>query len=186
MSMSEQAPRQHGRMNAFRTLAAVSTAAILLGSSFYAAQAGTAGFYNDDGDADEDTSTAANVAGSLVGVVLVGAAIDRASNSHSKSEEKTKTAKATGVERVRLVPSSTGVSAGDATILRVQARYSGSKTWSDVTDNAGFRLVSGGLTQVDGTKNAFAVPYGGKTVSGPATVEASFGGHSDTAEIQVN
>lgn len=186
--MSEQAPRQHGRKNVFRTLAAVSTAAILLGSSFYAAQAGTAGFYDDDGDADETAQTAGIVAGATIGVILVAGAIDRANDKDkdTKSEDKTKSAKAAGVQQVRVVPTSTGLTAGDSTVLRVQARYAGSKTWSDVTENAGIRLVSGGLTQVDGSKNAFAVPYGSKAISGPATVEASFGGQTATAEIQVN
>jgi hypothetical protein len=186
MSMSEQAPRQHGRKNAFRTLAAVSTAAILLGSSFYAAQAGTAGFYNDDGDADDTAETAGIVAGAGLGVFLIAGAIDRSNDKKSKSEDKEKSAKALPVEKVRLLSSSTGLTAGDSTVVRVQAQYPGSKTWTDVTDNAGIRLVSGDLTQVDGSKNAFAVPYGSKAISGPATVEASFGGQTATAEIQVN
>lgn len=184
MSMSEQAPRQHGRKITFRTLAAVSTAAILLGSSFYAAQAGTAGFYEDDLDGSETLKTTAIVAGTAVGVMLLAAAIDRERrDGDTKREDKAKTAKA---EQVRVVPSRTGLTAGDATVLQVQARYPGSKTWSNVTDNAGIRLVSGNLTQVDGSKNAFAVPYGSKVISGPATVEASFGGRTATAEIQVN
>jgi hypothetical protein len=75
---------------------------------------------------------------------------------------------------------------GDTATVQVQARYAGSQNWQNVTENASISLVTGGLTQIDGSKNAFAVPYGSKVLSGPATVEASFGGQSVTAEFRVN
>lgn len=187
MSMSDQAPRQAGRKHLFRTVLAASTAAVLLGSSFYAAYAGGGGAsqYVDDGDTDT-----AQVIGISLGVVagtyLIGNLIANGAGAGSSSAEKEKTASAGSVEKVRVVPSSTGLAAGDTAVLQVQARYAGSKTWQDVTDNASLQLVSGGLTQVDGSKNAFAVPYGSKVVTGPAVVKASFGGQSATTQLSVN
>jgi hypothetical protein len=187
MSMSEQAPRQHGRKNVFRIVAAASTAAILLGSSFYAAQAGGggAGQYTDDGDTDTGKIVGITV-GTAVGVYLIAAAIDRDKDKDSSSAEKEKKAQSGKVQQVRVLPSQSTLGAGESALVQVQARYEGSQAWQNVTDSAGIRLVSGSLTQVDGAKNAFAVPYGSKMVSGLATVEATFGGQSSSAQIQVN
>lgn len=187
MSMGDQASRQHGGKNVFRTAAAVSTAAILLGSSFYAAQAGGVGGYGDT-DGDSAVKTAAIVAGSAVGIFLLANAIDDDDDdeNEAKSEDKAKSAKSGKVEQVRVLPSQTVLGAGDSATVQVQARYSGSREWQNVTESASISLVSGGLTQIDGSKNAFAVPYGSKALSGPATVKASFGGQSVTAEFRVN
>jgi hypothetical protein len=192
MSMGDQASRQHGGKNLFRTAAAVSTAAILLGSSFYAAQAGVFGGYGPGGaggdtDGDSTVKTAAIVAGSAVGLFLLAGAIDRDDDKdEAKSDDKAKSAKSGKVEQVRVLPSQTVLGAGDTATVQVQARFSGSQNWQTVTESASINLVSGGLTQIDGSKNAFAVPYGSKALSGPATVEASFGGKSVTAEFRVN
>jgi hypothetical protein len=186
MSMGDQVSKQHGGKNVFRTAAAISTAAILLGSSFYAAQAGGVGGYGDT-DGDSTAKTAAIVAGSAVGLFLLAGAIDRDNdNDKSESEDKAKSAKSGKVEQVRVLPSQTVLGVGDTATVQVQARYAGSQNWQNVTENASISLVSGGLTQIDGSKNAFAVPYGSKVLSGPATVEASFGGQSVTAEFRVN
>jgi len=186
MSMSEQAPRQHGRKNVFRLVAAASTAAVLLGSSFYAAQAGAgAGQYADDGDTDTAKIVGITL-GAGAGVWLLAAAVDKDRDKDSTSEDKAKSAKAGKVEQVRVLPTQKQLGVGDSTVVEVQARYAGSKTWQNVTDRASFKLVSGGLTQVDGAKNAFAVPYGSTALAGPATVQVSFGGQSDTAEFQIN
>ena len=188
MSMSEQAPRQADRKPLFRIVAAGSVAAVLLGSSFYGAQAGSASGYGDT-DGDSSGKTAGIVAGTVIGVYLLANAIGGSasgSDADSNTEDKEKSAKAGKVEQVRIVPSQTQLDSGDTAILNVQARYQGSKTWQTVTESANVRLQSGGLTQVDGTKNAFAVPYGAKTASGPATVEATFGGQSVTAQLHVN
>jgi hypothetical protein len=190
MSMSKQAPRQHGGKNVFRLVAATSTAAVLLGSSFYAAQAGSgaAGQYRDDLDGSNVGNLVGITAGAALGVYFIAGAIDRDNDKDkdSTSGEKEKSAKSGKVEQVRVLPSQNSLVAGDSSTVQVQARFQGSQTWQNVTDNASIRLVSGSLTQVDGTKNAFAVPYGNKVVAGPATVEASFGGKSATAEFRVN
>lgn len=192
MSMGEQASRQHGGKNLFRTAAAVSTAAILLGSSFYAAQAGVIGGYGGGGggdtDGDSTIKTVAIIVGTGVGVFLLANAIDDDDDDEieSKSEDKAKSAKSGKVDQVRVLPSQAILGAGDTATVQVQARYVGSQTWQNVTEKASINLVSGGLTQIDGSKNAFAVPYGSKVLSGPATVEASFGGKSVIAEFRVN
>jgi hypothetical protein len=188
MSMSEQTPRQHQRKGMFRTVAAVSTAAILLGSSFYAAQAGLgAGQYEDDLDGSGEGTLIGVSVGVAVGTFLLAGAIGRDDDNADKpSEEKAKSSKNGKVEAVRVVPTRDQLGAGESAVVQVQARYQGSKTWQDVTESASIRLVSGGLTQVDGTKNAFAVPYGSSVSAGSSTVEASFGGKSDTAKFQVN
>jgi hypothetical protein len=189
MSMSEQASRQLGRKNAFRLVAAASTAAILLGSSFYAAQAGGAGAgqYRDDGEGDTAKIVGITV-GAALGVYVVAGLIERNKDKDkdTTTEDKAKSAKSGKVDQVRVLPSQSSLGAGDSALVQVQARYEGSQAWQNVTESAGIRLVSGALTQVDGAKNAFAVPYGSKVIAGPATVEASFGGKSATAEFHVN
>jgi hypothetical protein len=186
MSMSDQAPRQQGRKNLFRTVAAVSTAAILLGSSFYAAQAGSAGFYTDDGD--EDTAKVVGVTlGVTAAVFFVAGAIEKGQDKkEGSSDDKAKSANAAGVQQVRVVSSRTGLAAGDAAVLQVQAKYAGSEKWQDVTESAVIRQVSGSLTPVDGSKNAFAVPIGSKVVPGAAVIQAEFGGRSATTQLNVN
>jgi hypothetical protein len=187
MSMSEQAPRQHGRKNVFRLVAATSTAAILLGSSFYAAQAGAGGpgLYADDGDTDTAKIVGVTV-GAGAAVWLIAAAVDRNKDKDSTSEDKAKSAKAGKVKQVRALPTLKQLGAGDTTVVEVQARYAGSNTWETVTDRASIKLVSGGLTQVDGAKNAFAVPYGSAVKAGPASVQVSFGGQQETAQFLIN
>ncbi len=187
MSMSEQTPRQHGRKNAFRIVAAVSTAAVLLGSSFYAAQAGAGGAeYEDDLDGSGEGTLIGVSVGAALGVYLLTTVIGGSGGGGSSSEETPKSAKSNKVEQVRLLPSQNTLGAGETSVVQVQARYQGSEAWQNVTEGASIRLVSGSLTQVDGAKNAFAVPYGGNATAGPATVEASFGGKSATAQFQVN
>jgi len=187
MSKDQQVSGRSER-NARRLAVAGATAAVLLGTSFYAAQAGPASIYEDDGTTD----TAKNVGiglGVAAGVFFAVGAIERGKDSDKKSsndKDKSKSAKAGPVQSVRVIPSQKSLGAGDSAMVDVQVRRAGSQTWESVTQDASIRLVSGGLTQVDGTKNAFAVPYGSKTQSGPATVEATFGGLTSTAELQVN
>jgi hypothetical protein len=180
MSMVNQTP-QRGSGPKARAVIAAAVAALLLGSSFYAAQAGNNSGYDSDLDGIE---IAAIVVGGLgAGAIIFGAM------AGDKEEEETSAAKAKSakaVEQLRVVPSQSRLGAGDAATVEVQAQYQGSKTWENVTNLANVRLVSGDLTMVDGSKNAFAVPYGSKVASGSATIAASFGGQNASTSVAVN
>jgi hypothetical protein len=165
-----------------RFVAAGSVAALLLGSSFYAAQAGNNAGYSDSLNGGE---IAAIGLGGAAGLMIV-ADIMKKDKDDSASAEKAKKADSGIVKQVRLVPSQKNLGAGDSATVDVQARYEGSQTWETVTNDANVKLLSGGLTKVDGAKNAFAVPYGSKVSSGKATIEASFGGQSATTSVAVN
>jgi len=165
-----------------RNVVVGAVAALLLGSSFYAAQAGNNSGYSDSLNGAEITAIAL---GGAAGLFIV-ADVMKKDKDDSASNEKAKKAMSGAVQQVRVVPSLKTLDAGDATSLEVQARYEGSKTWQTVTSDASLRLLQGGLTRVDGAKNAYAVPYGSRTASGPATIEASFGGQTATATVTVN
>lgn len=178
MSLVNQTPR---RNNMVRTVVAGSVAALLLGSSFYAAQAGSNSDYGD-GSLDGG-EIAAITLGGVGGIAIVMGVMNDRKDDDDASAAKSKTAK---VEQLRVVPAQTRLGVGDATTVEVQARYQGSKTWEKVTNSASVQLVSGGLTQVDGSSNAFAVPYGSKVVPGDAVIKASFGGVSAATTVSVN
>ena len=181
MSMVNQTP-QHGRAPKARTVIAAAVAALLLGSSFYAAQAGNNSGYDSDLDGIE---IAAIVLGGLgAGAIIFGAMAGDDDDDDETSAAKAKSAKA--VEQLRVVPSQSRLTGGDAATVEVQARYQGSKTWQNVTSLANVQLVSGDLTLVDGSKNAFAVPYGSKVASGNAKIAASFGGQNASTSVAVN
>jgi hypothetical protein len=180
MSMVNQTP-QCGRGPKVRVVIAATVAALLLGSSFYAAQAGNNSGYDSDLDGAE---IAAIVVGGIgVGAIVFGV-MSKDDDDEESSAAKAKSAKA--VEQLRVVPSQSRLGAGDSATVEVQAQYQGSKTWENVTSLANVHLVSGGLTPVDGSKNAFAVPYGSKVVSGNATIAASFGGQNASTLVAVN
>jgi hypothetical protein len=180
MSMVNQTP-QRGSGPKARIVIAATVAALLLGSSFYAAQAGNNSGYDSDLSGLE---TAAIVVGGIGAGAIVMGALAKDDDEEDASTDKAKSAKA--VEHLRIVPSQTRVGAGDSATVEVQAQYQGSKTWQNVTNLANVQLVSGDLTVVDGSKNAFAVPYGSKVASGNATIAASFGGQSASTRVAVN
>jgi len=185
MSKDQQVTGRSGK-NALRLAVAGATAAVLLGTSFYASQAGAASIYEDDGSTDTAKTVGISL-GVAAGTFLIIGAIERGADSDKKSSnDKEKSAQAGAAQSVRVIPSQKSLGAGDSAMVDVQVRREGSQTWESVTNEASIRLLSGGLTQVDGSKNAFAVPYGSKTQPGTATVQASFGGHTATTELQVN
>lgn len=181
MSMVNQTPTG-GRKPRFRVVIAAAVATLLLGSSFYGAQAGNNSDYNDGLDGLEIAGIAVGAVGGGIAILAATGIIGGAADDEA-SADKAKTAK---VSELRVRSTQKQVTAGDATSVEVQARYQGSNTWTNVTDRASVRLVEGALTQVDGAKNAFAVPYGSKVVPGNATIAASFGGQSATATVAVN
>jgi hypothetical protein len=181
MSMDNQTQQRAPRM---RFIIAGAVAAILLGSSFYAARAGS-----DTGYQGGDSSlNCAEIAGMAIGGV--GAAIvimdvmKKDKDDDDASAAKSKSAKAGNVEQIRVISSQNQLTSGDAATVEVQARYQGSKTWQNVTESASINSV--GLTRIDGSNNAFAVPYGTKVAAGPATIAATFGGQSASATVSVN
>jgi hypothetical protein len=179
MSLVNKTPR---RTNMFRNVAVGAVAALLLGSSFYAARAGSSSDYGD-GDL-EGGEIAAMAIGGAAGIIIIMDVMKNKDNDDESSAAKAKSAKA--VEQLRVVPSRSSLTAGDTATVEVQARYQDSSTWQNVTDVAGVRLVSGDLTRIDGSKNAFAVPYGSKVLSGPATIQAELGGRTASTTVTVN
>ena len=182
MSMVNQTPQRR-----LRVVVSAAIAALLLGSSFYGAQAGNNGGYGNGSDRLNGLEIAA-IATGAVGGGLVIASIMRGEGDDEDEESsasKSKSAKAGKVEAVRLISGTSQLSAGDATAVEVEARYEGSRTWTKVTDSANISAV-GGLTQIDGARNAFGVPYGSKVASGPATIEATFGGLRASTSVTVN
>jgi hypothetical protein len=183
MSMDNQIS-QRGRGSRLRIVIAAAVAALLLGSSFYAAQAGNNSGYDDSLNGLEVAAIA--VGGVGAGIVILGIMNDDDDDEDESSSAKSKNAKAGNVEQVRVRSLRNELSSGDATSVEVEARYQGSKTWKNVTDSANLSLVKGSLTQIDGTKNTFAVPYGSKVAPGSATIQASFGGQSASTTVAVN
>lgn len=184
MSMVNHTPKRAPRL---RLIAATSAAAILLGSSFYAAQAG--GGNNSGYDSRLSGLEIAAIASGALGGGLIIAGIMRGRGNRDVDEDESSAAKAKSakaVDQLRVVPSQSRLSVGDAATVEVQAQFQGSKTWENVTHLADVRLVSGDLTMVDGSKNAFAVPYGSKVSSGSAKIAATFGGQSASTLVAVN
>jgi hypothetical protein len=180
MSMVNQTP-QRSRGPKARGVIAAAVAALLLGSSFYAAQAGNNSGYDSDLDGIE---IAAIVVGGIGAGAIVFGAMSDDDDDDEASAAKAKSAKA--VEHLRVVPSQSRLGAGESATVEVQAQYQGSKAWENVTNLANVQLVSGDLTLVDGSKNAFAVPYGSKVTSGSAKIAASFGGQNASTSVAVN
>ncbi len=181
MSMVNQTPTR-GNAPRFRVVIATAVAALLLGSSFYSAQAGNNGGYNDSLDGLEIAAIAVGAVGG--GLIIANMMSGSGGGDGDASAEKSKTAKA--VSEVRVRSSQNQLTSGDTATVSVEARYAGSMNWQNVTDKANVRLVSGDLTQIDGAKNAFAVPFGATVVPGSALIEASFGGQSASTTVAVN
>jgi hypothetical protein len=183
MSMVNQTLQRAPRL---RFVIAGAIAAVLLGSSFYAAQAGSGTGYQGGEDSLSGAEVGAIVAGGIgAAVVIMDVMKDKDDDDDDASASKSKSAKAGNVEKIRVISSQNQLTSGDTATVQVQARYQGSKTWQNVTESATINSV-GGLTRIDGSSNAFAVPYGSKVAAGPATIAATFGGQSASATVSVN
>jgi len=181
MSMVNQTPQRAPRL---RVVVAGAVAVLLLGSSLYAARAGNNNGYNDSLNGGEIAAITLGGAGAIWAIADV---MKKDKDSDDASNEKSKSAKSKAVKEVRVQSSRNQLGSGDAASVEVQARYEGSSSWTNVTDRASIQLAgNSSLTQIDGSKNAFAVPYGSQVVPGAATIQASFGGQTASATINVN
>jgi hypothetical protein len=181
MSMVNQTPTR-GQTPRFRVVIATAVATLLLGSSFYSAQAGNNGGYNDHLSGLEIAAIATGAVGG--GLIIASMMRDKNDDDDEASAAKEKSAKA--VTGVRVRSSQNRLTAGDTTTVAVEAQFAGSEAWQNVTDKASVRLVKGNLTQIDGSKNAFALPFGSRVAPGEATIEASFAGQSALTTVAVN
>lgn len=181
MSMVNQTPQRARRQ---RLVIAGMVGTLLLGSAVYAGGRGGGknGGYNDRLSGLE----IAAIATGAIGGGLVIADMFRGRGNRGEDEEtsrsKAKAAKAGTVKEVRVRSSQNELTSGDAALVQVEARYDGSSAWQNVTESARIKS-SGALTQIDGSRNAFAVPYGSKVASQSATIEATFGGRSATTAV---
>lgn len=161
----------------FFRMVTVGSAALFLLSTAYQASWGQ----GNNGNYDDDGLSTGEIAAISVGAVGGGYLLwllagDRDDDDNTTTEEEKKGAKVPGASSqptaARLVPQKNTVGAGEQTAFELQLNRSGK--WETVSNNdsrASFE-VKGGMSRLDGARNAFAVPM--TASAGKAEVVGSY------------
>jgi hypothetical protein len=158
-------------------MVAIGSAALFMLSTAYQASWGQGGLgqYGDDDDGLSTGEIAAISVGAVGGGYLLWLlAGDRDEDDDTTTEEEKKGAFVPGSSQptaVRFAPQKGTLSAGEQTAFNLQVRQGGQ--WVNVgNDNRASVEVGGGMSRLDGAKNAFAVPM--TAAAGKATAVGTY------------